>query len=257
MNNFLTLAKDTAMNAGQLLKTRYKSLLTVESDKGHDIKLKADKRAEELIHHQLKSQSSFPVLGEEMGFNGTLRDFSGMLWIIDPLDGTANYLKGSTSCCVSIALWEVQKPKIGVIYNFLTNEIYEGDVENNFATLNQEKIETSKSIDREQAIYSTGFPLAMRLDQKSQSRFFAKVKNYKKIRMIGSAALSLAHVASGIFDIYEEESIRWWDVAAGLAIVQAAGGFTKYEFTDKENSVLNVIAASSSSVLLKKSLDNS
>ena len=70
--------------------------------------------------------------------------------------------------------------------------------------------------------------------------------------MIGSAALSLAHVASGIFDIYEEESIRLWDVAAGLAIVQAAGGIIKYEITDKEDSVLNVIAASSSSVLLQE-----
>jgi myo-inositol-1(or 4)-monophosphatase len=252
MNKFLTLAKDTALDAGQLLKKRYRSLLEVESNKGHDIKLKADKDAEELIRHQLTSLSSFPVLGEEMGFNGTYSDFSSMYWIVDPLDGTANYMKGSTSCCVSIGLWDIQKPKIGVIYNFLTNEMYEGDVENNFATLNQDKIETSRSTDLEQAVYSTGFPLGMRIDKKSQSRFFTKVKNYKKIRMIGSAALSLAHVASGIFDIYEEESIRWWDVAAGLAIVQAAGGVIKYEFTDKENSILNVIAASSSSVLLKE-----
>ena len=69
--------------------------------------------------------------------------------------------------------------------------------------------------------------------------------------MIGSAALSLAHVASGIFDIYKEESIRLWDAAAGLAIVQAAGGSSNM-VTDKENSVLNVIAASSSSVLLQE-----
>ena len=252
MNEFLSLAKDTAVNAGKLLKTRYRSLLVVESDKGHDIKLKADKSAEELIRHQLTIQSSFPVLGEEMGFHGTFTDFSGIYWIVDPLDGTANYMKGSISCCVSIALWKGQQPKLGVIYNFFTNEIYVGDVENNFATLNQDKIETSKLIDREQAVYSTGFPLAMRLDKHSQSRFFTKVQNYKKIRMIGSAALSLAHVASGTFDIYEEESIRWWDVAGGLAIVKAAGGYIKYEFTDKKNFVLNVIAASSSSVLLKE-----
>ena len=137
MNEFLSLAKDTAVNAGKLLKTRYKSLLVVESDKGHDIKLKADKSAEELIRHQLTIQSSFPVLGEEMGFHGTFTDFSGIYWIVDPLDGTANYMKGSNSCCVSIALWKGQQPKLGVIYNFFTNEIYVGDVENNFATLNQ------------------------------------------------------------------------------------------------------------------------
>ena len=63
MNKFLTLAKDTALDAGQLLKKRYRSLLEVESNKGHDIKHKADKDAEELIRHQLTSLSSFPVLG--------------------------------------------------------------------------------------------------------------------------------------------------------------------------------------------------
>ena len=126
MNEFLSLAKDTAVNAGKLLKTRYKSLLVVESDKGHDIKLKADKSAEELIRHQLTIQSSFPVLGEEMGFHGTFTDFSGIYWIVDPLDGTANYMKGSNSCCVSIALWKGQQPKLGVIYNFFTNENSQG-----------------------------------------------------------------------------------------------------------------------------------
>lgn len=247
MNTFLKIARDAASDAGKLLMARHPELLVLDSDAGHDLKLKADKSAEDLIRNSLAAHTSFPILGEEMGTCGYPSE-SGLQWIVDPLDGTANYYKGNPSCCVSIGLWEGTKPKIGVVYNFLTNEMYEGDVENNFATLNFKKIETSKLHHREQAIYSSGFPLAMSLDQSSQSRFFAKVRNYKKIRMIGSAALSLAYVGSGIFDIYEEESIRWWDVAAGLAVVQAAGGFIQYEFTDKENFVLNVIAASSSSL---------
>jgi myo-inositol-1(or 4)-monophosphatase len=82
----------------------------------------------------------------------------------------------------------------------------------------------------------------MDLDSSAQDRFFQKVKKYKKVRMIGSAALSLAYVASGKFDIYEEESIRLWDVAAGLAIVRAAGGSIEHKFTDFESFVLNVRA---------------
>jgi myo-inositol-1(or 4)-monophosphatase len=251
MNDLLGLAKDAALSAGELLKKRCEKLLEVESNAGQDLKLKADIKAEELIRHRLKHGSPFPILGEEIGNNSYYSE-AGIHWIVDPLDGTANYKKGNTSCCISIGLWDGTAPKIGVIYNFLTNEIYEGDVVNNSATLNQSKIKTSQLLHREQAVYASGFPLGMSFDAEAQSRFFAKVKNYKKIRMIGSAALSLAHVASGIFDIYEEESIRLWDVAAGLAIVQAAGGIIKYEITDKENSVLNVIAASSSSVLLQE-----
>ena len=89
----------------------------------------------------------------------------------------------------------------------------------------------------------------MDLGSESLEAFMGRVRVYKKIRMLGSAALSLAYVAMGRFDIYEEESIRLWDVGAGLALVQAAGGAVQFEFTNRDEFVLNVKAGASALLL--------
>jgi myo-inositol-1(or 4)-monophosphatase len=238
----LELAKNCTLEAGKLLKTRNNNLLQVNSESSHDIKLRADEEAEILIRKIIASQSSYPILGEEMGGESSSLQ-SGAHWIIDPLDGTANYSRGNPCSCVSVALWEDLKPRIGVIYNFSTEEMLSGSTLTKCAYLNEKKIKTSGIKERSKAIYSTGFPISMNLNKDSQSRFFDKVKAFKKIRMIGSAALSLGYVASGIFDIYEEESIYFWDVAAGLALVKAAGGSIDFHFTEFEKFILNVRAS--------------
>ena len=238
----LELAKNCALEAGKLLNTRHHNLLEVNSDSGHDLKLRADKEAEKLIRRIIASHSAFPILGEEMG-NGSSNLMSGTHWIIDPLDGTANYSRGNPCSCVSVALWKDLQPTIGVIYNFSTDEMLTGSTEAKCAYLNGKKLETSGVKERSKAIYATGFPISMNLDQDSQSRFFDKVKTFKKIRMIGSAALSLAFVATGAFDVYEEESIYLWDVAAGLALVKAAGGSIDFQFTEFDKFILNARAS--------------
>lgn len=237
----LGLAKHVASKAGDLLKKRYATLLLVDSNEKHDLKLRVDSTVEKLIRNELAKNSSLPVLGEEFGTEGTDL-LAKSFWVIDPLDGTVNYFKGNPSCCVSIGIWNEMNPLIGVVFNFHTNEMFSGDTRSMYASFDGKQLKTSPIIDTDQAVYSTGFPLAMDLDSKAKDRFFEKVKKYKKVRMIGSAALSLAYVASGKFDIYEEESIRLWDVAAGLAIVRAAGGSIEHKFTDFENFVLNVKA---------------
>ena len=99
------LAEQAAREAGDLLMERAANLLHINADEGKDVKLEADRAAERAIRKILKEESGLPVLGEEMGFDGTCIS-EGWQWIVDPLDGTANYLKNVPACCVSIALWD-------------------------------------------------------------------------------------------------------------------------------------------------------
>jgi myo-inositol-1(or 4)-monophosphatase len=239
--DLLCVAKQVATKAGNLLKERHTTLLKVVLNEKHDLKLEIESTVENLIRSELAEKSSLPVLGEEFGTQD-LNLLSKTFWVIDPLDGTVNYYKNNPVCCVSIGIWNKMGPLIGVVFNFHTNEMFCGDTSSMHASFNRKQLKIFPITNTDQAVYSTGFPLAMDLDSRAKDRFFQKVQKYKKVRMIGSAALSLAYVASGKFDIYEEESIRLWDVAAGLAIVTAAGGSIEYKFTDLKNFVLNVKA---------------
>ena len=188
---------------------------------GKDIKLKADIEAEEFIKRHISSKSNLPMLGEETG--KSVEDLGKSFWVIDPLDGTANYSRGIPICCVSIALIHDMQPVIGVIYDFNNEDLYEGSL-NSSACLNGEAIEVNNNTDEKESILLTGLPL---LTDYSDSALVAMTKDFqkwKKIRMIGSAAMASAFVASGKADMYKESGAFLWDVAAGAAIINAANG---------------------------------
>ena len=238
----LKLAELAAREAGAILAGRNRDLLQVNVDEGKDFKLQADVAAEKIIRELLNSDSEFSILGEEMGYDGTdIR--ADWQWIVDPLDGTANYLRGVPACCVSIALWQGMNPVLGVVYDFNSDEMFSGNVLTKVATLNDMPISVSSIAEPPKAILSTGFPLAMNLESETLAGFIERVQSFKKIRMIGSATLGLTYVACGRFDAYQELSGRLWDVAAGIALINAAGGHTELIMTDGEKFVCDVRAA--------------
>lgn len=204
-----------ARESGELLKNR--ASLKILKSSSRDTKLNADINSESLIVKKLSS--IFPVLSEEKG--GVISEIEPT-WIIDPLDGTVNYERGIPISCISICLW-FNEPLLGVIYDFNRDELFSGIVGVG-AWLNGNRIEVSKTKKRSASIIFTGFPASGSFENSSLNFLVGYLAQFKKVRLLGSAALSLAYVACGRGDAYFEKGIRIWDVAAGLAIVKSAGG---------------------------------
>ena len=188
----------------------------------------ADRRVEEIIIRELeKSKKNFSILTEERGFieNKDKDNF----WIIDPIDGTTNFLNGVPHFCISIGLLIDNEIIAGVIYDPIKNEMFYAE-KNNGAFFNNERIRVSKKNELSECLFATGG------------------KKYNSINEIstrksGCAALDLAYVASGRYDGYCQNNLNLWDIAAGLIILQEAGGvINDIDLNNHKN--LNVIASS-------------
>jgi myo-inositol-1(or 4)-monophosphatase len=227
IQKLLSLATATARAAGAALATR--SDRTVNFESAHDIKLQADVDSETLIRERL-ARSKLPVIGEEIGGDAQLLDSDELFWAVDPLDGTYNYLRRIPGACVSLGLWRGRKPVLGVVFDFWRDELYAGGAGLGLV-FNGRKQQPQWAPDVARAVLCTGFPSGMDRGGDSVRAFVDQVQRFKKIRMLGSAALALAYVASGRADAYFEDSIKLWDIAAGLALVEGAGGQVKVERT--------------------------
>lgn len=224
--NLSKVASEAAVEAGKYLIEHKNSNMKVESDIGRDIKLELDKNTEILIRNHL-AQTNIQVLGEEISTNLN----SNIYWVVDPIDGTANYFRGLDQCCISIALVEKNDFLIGIVYNFNTNELFSAQ-KNNGAFLNGKKITVSGVTSKEKSSLTTGFPASESIS--SSLKFLEGLQGWKKIRMFGSAALSCAYVASGRCDAYIEKGVYLWDIAAGICLVREAGGKVEYQKIDNE-----------------------
>ena len=225
LERMLEIAIKAARRAGSLLFRAGPGAATYS---GRDVKLEADRLAEDVILKTLGSE--IPILTEETGLHpgagGDLR------WIVDPLDGSMNFLRGIPMCCVSIGLWQDMEPLLGVIYDFNRDELFAGVVGEG-ASLNGEPVHAGGG---GQGILCTGLPVGTDFSTAALADFVTEAQTYKKIRLIGSAALSLAYVAAGRVDAYRERDIKIWDVAAGIALVRAAGGTVRMKPTAVENA---------------------
>ena len=217
----LAIAKKAAQKAGDLLAKNSFSLKTELYSTDKDIKLEADIIAENYIKDILTKESDFSILAEESSMNFKLKNET--FWVVDPLDGTANYSRDIPLCCVSIALVSNLIPILGVIYDFNQNYLYEGSKETK-AFLNNKEIKVSKTENSCDGILLTGLPNDTDYSDEALHKMIKNFQNWRKVRMIGSAALASAFVASGKADLYMEDKSYLWDIAAGAAIVNAAGG---------------------------------
>ncbi len=231
--NWLSVAEEAVLKAGDYLLNPIKSSRDIKSSLGKDIKISADMKSESIILNFLKEKSDFSILSEESGIiKGKDQRFA---WIIDPLDGSLNYSRAIPLCCISIGLWKGMDPILGVVYDFYSSELYTG-IAGKGAWLNKGKIEVSQVNKKEDAVLCTGFPVNTDFSSEGLITFVQKVQEYKKIRLLGSAALSLAYVASGRADAYMENDIMIWDVAGGLAIARASGCEWSIRDGNKPNS---------------------
>ena len=230
----LDLAVSAVQSAAACLGSRFVSGAGVCSLEGKDIKTDADVEAEAEILRHLRV-TAFPIVAEES--SAARVGGSGVHWLVDPLDGTMNFARGFPMHAISVALWDGMTPLLGAIYDLPRRALYTGVIGSG-AWRDGRPIVVSDTAEKSQAILATGFATGREYGSGALGDFIARVQAFKKIRMIGSATLSLAMVSGGTFDAYFEEDIMLWDVAAGIALVAAAGGTFEVWLGNRPNAVV-------------------
>ena len=220
LDSWLAIAKSAALEAGKYLLINQDKELKILHDAGRDIKLQLDLDTENIIKKNISSQSEFSILGEETGFTDDVGEF---YWVVDPLDGTSNFLRDIPISCVSIALMQNLTPILGVIYDFNHDDLYYGHLQSK-AFVNQKEIMVSDYSEKSQSTLVTGIPVKTNYSDDEFKDMIDDFQHWKKVRMIGSAAMASIYVAAGKAETYKENGIFLWDIAAGAAIVNAAGG---------------------------------
>ncbi|HEY8901829.1 MAG TPA: inositol monophosphatase family protein [Chthoniobacterales bacterium] len=221
MSDYLHSAVEAAQAAGGLLRANFGRKLTVDENLAHDIKLELDKRSQTLIESLLLARYPDHAIYGEEGIRGD--QDSEYQWIIDPIDGTVNFFYGVAHFAVSIALRHAGKIIVGVIYDPIRDELWAVEA-GQPATLNGLPIAVSDRTALGEAIVSVGVSKTLESVNASLPIFTRMVREAKKCRMMGSASLDVAYVACGRLDAYIEGQISLWDIAAGLLLVEAAGG---------------------------------
>ena len=237
----LDLAQKAAKESGKLLLKNRKELNKSLKSHNKDTKLIADLKAENLIKEIIK-KSKYPILAEESG--KSVEDLGDTFWVIDPLDGTANYFRGIPICCVSIGLVKNMKPLLGVIYDFNNKDIYVGNSHTKIATLNNDNIIVSDYKKKSDGVLITGLPVNSDYSNTSLEKIIHDMQSWKKIRMIGSAAMASCYIASGKAEMYKEKGVYLWDILAGAAIVESAGGIADIS-NIRENFQVDVVFSNS------------
>ncbi|MCE5305420.1 MAG: inositol monophosphatase family protein [Chloroherpetonaceae bacterium] len=221
----LDLSIFAALKSGDILKEGFGTHYSIRSKEGkHNLVTEFDIKSEETIINILKKEvPDSEFLAEESGISNSLQGQS-VKWVIDPLDGTVNFAHNIPIFSISIAAVIDGEIKCGVIYNPLNGELFTA-MKGNGAFLGKKKLQTSNISSLLDAFLVTGFPYkAGAANNKSAELFINVVQRGIPIRRLGSAALDLAYVAAGRFDGFWEMELRPWDVAAGVIIVQEAGG---------------------------------
>jgi myo-inositol-1(or 4)-monophosphatase len=240
MNAYLNAAIESARAAGELIRQNLGTSLTVNVEEAHDLKLELDVRSQELITRMLLSQ--FPdhaVIGEEGSSGSTEAEHQ---WIIDPIDGTVNFFYGIPHFCISIALRERDTLVLGTIFDPIKNELWRVS-RGEPAFLNDRQINVSPRNLLSESVISVGLSKSSRAIEAGSKTLNTLIRGVRKCRMMGSAALDLAYVATGRFDAYIESSVNLWDIAAGWVLVEAAGGKMLVKPSPIEENKLSVVAS--------------
>jgi len=219
--------------------------LQVSSKGPGDFVSSADKRTERIIIEELqKAHPEYGIITEETGIinKSNIKN----RWIIDPIDGTMNFLNGVPQFAISVGYEENNEIKCGVIFNPITNEMFCAE-KGNGAYLNNSRIRVSNKKKIQDAMVVTGGPKQVsKIKDKIFSEYIKVSNKVSNVRKFGSAALDMAYVACGRFDGYWQRELNYWDIAAGIIILKEAGGFVDF-FEEDINLPLkkNIIASNS------------
>ncbi len=220
-NKLIDIVKD----AGVIFKEGYNSKKYIEFKGKKDLVTQYDKNIERFLIEQFSSTfKDFNIIAEESDNSKT--KFKDSI-IIDPIDGTTNFVNKVPHCAISIGVYRDKKPYIGIVYNPIQNELYRAEAGSG-AYLNDTLLEVSDDDNFQTSLISTGFPYTCATNSDDLNWV---IKNLKKvlprcqdIRRLGSASIDLCMVANGVYEGYYEINLKPWDVSAGILILQEAGG---------------------------------
>ena len=189
----------------------------------------ADTKAEKIIIEELKkAKKNYSIISEENG--SVVNKDNENVWIIDPIDGTSNFLHGIPHFAISIALKSNKEIVSGLVFDPIKNEIFYGE-KNNGAYFNNQRIRVSKKKNLDECLFATGGK--------------NEILNSLNVRKTGSAALDMAYVGAGRYDGYFQKNLNIWDIAAGIIIVNEAGGKIN-DINYSSNEVIKILAGSNS-----------
>lgn len=222
MSDYSTVCEQAARSGGNILLDMRGRIQATEKGPA-DLVTEADLASQQAIFRTISA--AFPdhcLLGEEQQVSAVTpsADFT---WIVDPLDGTTNYVHGLENYCVSVALRQGKQIIAATIYDPIRDHCYRA-THGGGAFLNGERIHTSATVQVNEALIAASFSPSVPRNSPEIGRFLEVLYECRAIRRLGSAALNLCYVASGKLDAYWATSLKQWDIAAGVLIVQEAGG---------------------------------
>ncbi|MBM3720164.1 MAG: inositol monophosphatase [Actinobacteria bacterium] len=236
--DLLKLALESAVATGEILMDRPAAFEISTKSSAIDIATQMDEAAERLIVERIRSnRPGDAIVGEE---GAQVSGSSGIRWVIDPLDGTVNYLYGLPGWCVSIAAKDREGTVVGVVHAPSLGMTWQA-VRGSGAFLNGKRISTSEVSQLDKALIATGFSYSREVRQGQSEAIKKLIPLCRDVRRLGAAAVDLCHVASGGVDGYFEVGLKEWDLAAGALIATEAGALV----TGGESDEVMVIAANS------------
>ena len=247
-DELLTLARDTALQAGALAKLRRSEGVEVAESKSapEDIVTHADQETEALIRAVLAAaRPNDGFYGEE---SEATTGSSGLTWVVDPIDGTVNFLYGIPAWCVSIAVVEGGpnpanwSAVAGAVFNPMTNELFTA-AQGEGAYLGAERLQVKTGVALPLALVGTGFGYSWERRVRQARVVTGLIDQVRDIRRIGSAALDLCSVAAGRLDLYYERGLNPWDHAAGALVASEAGARVGGFGGDREGNDLVIAGA--------------
>jgi len=215
------IAVESALKVAPYVLQVFEEGIQAEVKKGYyDLVTEADRKTEALLEKYLLQ--AFPdscFLGEENGKQGT----GSVCWIIDPIDGTNNFVSGVPFFCISIGAVVADKTIAGAIYDPVQKEMFSASPEGAF--LNGKKVISQGHSDDQTSLISTGFPYeGGKTNQADLDDYRRIIENFHAVRRLGSTALELAYVASGRIDVTFQTNANPWDVTAGMVLIEQSGG---------------------------------
>ncbi len=237
LQTVLPYVRQLAESAGTLQMEYLNSAVKMENKSSQvDIVTEVDQRCEELITSNLHTK--FPdheILGEEQGSQSSSNN-SPYRWVIDPLDGTTNYVHRVPVFATSIALLKHDRPVLGVVHSAPLGRTYTA-IAGEGAYLTRTPLHTSKTSRLNASLVATGVPYDRATTEKNNVNYIAHLTpRVRGIRRMGAAALDICFVAEGVFDAYWELKVRLWDIAAGILIAREAGAVVNYLSIDNNYS---------------------
>jgi len=221
----LFVAVRAARKAGDVIARSFdeRSDLKIQEKKDRDFVTDIDHKAENIIVSEIRRH--YPDHGIVAEESEPMNPKASVQWYIDPLDGTTNFIHGYPHFAVSISAWKEGKPLLAVVHDPIKDETFEA-TRGNGAFLNRRRLRVSQASKVGHAIFASGMPPYRRkeLIDTFQKRMDVCMREAEGYRRGGSAALDLAYVAAGRLDTYWEGGLRPWDIAAGILLVQEAGG---------------------------------